>query len=372
MIKVCHMTSAHKPTDIRIFEKECVSLAKKEEYDVYLVAKGESYQSKNVNIVGIGEINRGRISRMLFTAKDIYKKALEVDADIYHFHDPELLPYGLKLKKKGKKVIFDSHENYSEQIKEKYYIPKILRGFISKVFKSYESKVTKKIDAVIFPCPMFGKHPFEGRSKRCIYINNTPILEELYDKYNEKDKDYSKPVVCYAGGLNVNRGITKLIEGSYKAGAKLILGGNFVPASYGEELKQKEEYKCVDFRGYLNRDEVLNMYEESTIGANVLLNIGQYSVLSNLSTKIYEFMSMGLPVISNDYPYAREVMEEYKFGMVVDSSNSDEIAKAITYLSNNPDIAKQMGENGRKAIKEHFNWSVDEKVLYDLYLDILE
>ena len=76
MIKVCHMTSAHKPTDIRIFEKECVSLAKKEEYDVYLVAKGESYQSKNVNIVGIGKINRGRISRMLFTAKDIYIKKL--------------------------------------------------------------------------------------------------------------------------------------------------------------------------------------------------------------------------------------------------------------------------------------------------------
>ncbi len=372
MIKVCHMTSAHKPTDIRIFEKECVSLAKKEEYDVYLVSKGESYKSKNVNIVGIGDINRGRLSRMLFTAKDIYKKALEIDADIYHFHDPELLPYGLKLKKKGKSVIFDSHENYSEQIKEKYYIPKFLRGFISKVFKSYESKVTKKIDGVIFPCPMFGKHPFEGRSKRFVYVNNTPILEELYDKYDKNDKDYSNPVVCYAGGLNANRGITKLIEGCYKSGAKLILGGNFVPASYGEELKNKVEYECVDFRGYLNRDDILKMYEESTIGANVLLNIGQYSVLSNLSTKIYEFMSMGLPVISNDYPYAREVMEKYKFGLVVDSSNSNEIASAIKYLSENPDIARQMGENGRKAIKEHFNWSIDEKVLYDLYEDILK
>ena len=199
MIKVCHMTSAHKPTDVRIFEKECVSLAKKEEYEVYLVAKGKSYDSKNVHIVGIGTNNRGRISRMLFTAKDIYKKALEINADIYHFHDPELLPYGLKLKKKGKKVIFDSHENYSEQIKEKYYIPKFLRGFISKIFKSYESKVSKKIDGVIFPCPMFGKHPFEGRSKRYVYINNTPILEELYNKYEESEKDYSTPVVCYAG-----------------------------------------------------------------------------------------------------------------------------------------------------------------------------
>ena len=372
MIKVCHMTSAHKPTDVRIFEKECVSLAKKEEYEVYLVAKGKSYDSKNVHIVGIGTNNRGRISRMLFTAKDIYKKALEINADIYHFHDPELLPYGLKLKKKGKKVIFDSHENYSEQIKEKYYIPKFLRGFISKIFKSYESKVSKKIDGVIFPCPMFGKHPFEGRSKRYVYINNTPILEELYNKYEESEKDYSTPVVCYAGGLNYNRGITHLINACYKSGAKLILGGNFVPASYGEELKKTEEYKCVDFRGYLNRDDILNMYKDSTIGANVLLNVGQYAVLSNLSTKIYEFMSMGLPVISNDYPYAREVIEKYNFGIVVNSDITDEIANAIKYLSENPKEAEEMGRNGRNAIKEHFNWSIDEKVLYDLYDDILK
>jgi len=372
MIKVCHMTSAHKSSDVRIFEKECVSLAKNEKYDVYLVAKGESYKNKNVHIVGIGESNRNRVLRMLFTAKDIYKKAAMLDADIYHFHDPELLPYGLKLKKKGKKVIFDSHENYSEQIKEKYYIPKFLRGFISKIFKSYESKVTKKIDGVIFPCPMFGKHPFEDRSRRCVYVNNTPILEELYDKYDESDKDYENPVVCYAGGLNYNRGITHLIKASYKAGAKLILGGNFVPSSYGEELKSIKEYQCVDFRGYLNREDILNMYKEAVIGANVLLNVGQYSVLSNLSTKIYEFMSMGLPVISNDYPYAREVIEKYQFGLVVDSDNIDEISSAIKYLIENPKIAKKMGENGRRAIKEHFNWSVDEKVLYDLYEDILK
>ena len=38
MIKVCHMTSAHKSSDVRIFEKECVSLAKKEEYEVYLLS----------------------------------------------------------------------------------------------------------------------------------------------------------------------------------------------------------------------------------------------------------------------------------------------------------------------------------------------
>ena len=83
-------------------------------------------------------------------------------------------------------------------------------------------------------------------------------------------------------------------------------------------------------------------------------------------------MSMGLPVISNDYPYAREVIEKYNFGIVVNSDNIDEIENAIKYLSENPKEAEEMGRNGRDAIKEHFNWSIDEKVLYDLYDDILK
>ena len=108
MIKVCHMTSAHEEEDIRIFRKECVSLAEAG-YDVYLVERGESYEKNGVHIVGVGEIPAGRLKRMTQGAKKVYAAAKALDADIYHFHDPELLPYGLKLKKAGKKVIFDSH-----------------------------------------------------------------------------------------------------------------------------------------------------------------------------------------------------------------------------------------------------------------------
>ncbi len=51
-IKVCHITSAHNSDDIRIFHKECASLAKAG-YDTYLVAKGESREEKGVHVVGV-------------------------------------------------------------------------------------------------------------------------------------------------------------------------------------------------------------------------------------------------------------------------------------------------------------------------------
>ena len=108
--RICHFTSVHSATDGRIFEKECCSLAKAG-YEVYFVAPNAKTEIKNgVHIVGVPISNRGRLYRMLCGAKIIYKEALSLNADVYHFHDPELLRFALKLKSQGKKVIFDSHE----------------------------------------------------------------------------------------------------------------------------------------------------------------------------------------------------------------------------------------------------------------------
>ncbi len=110
MVKVCHLTSVHSRFDIRIFTKECCSL-QKAGYGVNLIVadgKGDEFK-KNINIFDVGNIS-GRLRRFIYISKRILNKAKELDCNIYHFHDPELFPIALKLKKYGKKVIFDSHE----------------------------------------------------------------------------------------------------------------------------------------------------------------------------------------------------------------------------------------------------------------------
>ena len=102
-IKICHLTSVHDSTDVRVFRKECSSLAKK--YDVYLVAKGQSREENNVKIIGIGDAPDSRLKRITRFTKAVYQKGLSLDCDIYQIHDPELLPVALKLKRKGKAVI---------------------------------------------------------------------------------------------------------------------------------------------------------------------------------------------------------------------------------------------------------------------------
>ena len=373
MIKVCHLTSAHNSGDIRILKKQCVSLAKKSDYDVYLIAKGDSYTFKGVNVIGVEVDAANRIDRVLKVSKRIVEEALALDADVYQLHDPELLLYAKKLKKSGKKVIFDSHEDTYAQIMEKDYIPKALRGIIAAAYRMFENRACRFMDGAIFPCPINGRHIFENRVKNWEYIDNLPLMEEVefMSKAVEGGGENKTPAVCCVGSLTQKRGIEELINGCYEAGVKLILAGAYSPASFGEHLIQQESYKIVDFRGYCTREEVMDIYKEATIGASTLLPIGQYPSLNNLPTKVYEFMAAGLPYIISDFEYSKKVIEENNFGVSVCADEVQEIAEAIRYLNSNPDIAKEMGQNGRKAALERFNWSIEEEKLYSFYEKIL-
>lgn len=368
MKKVCHMTSAHPAGDVRIFHKECVSLARAG-YDVYLVQRGESGEVKGVHLVGISEIPPGRMARMTKGAKAVYQKALEVDADLYHLHDPELLPYALKLKKRGKKVVFDSHEMYREQIRNKTYLPGWCTRIIAAAYGCYERFVLKRIDGLVFPCLKNGEHPFAGQCARVITADNVPMLDELYERYDSSVPKEENSIV-HVGSLTYARGITHVIRAGRKAGCRVFLAGVFSPESYRAETEAMEEYACVEYLGKLDREGVVNVLQKSQIGMATLLNVGQYNQYDNLATKVYEYMSLGLPVILTRSAYNEKAMERLRFGICVDPENTEEIAEAVRYLLDHPEEARQMGENGRRAIKEAFNWDVEKEKLLSLYRDI--
>ena len=358
---ICHMTSAHDSDDIRILKKQCVSLAKNKDNKVYLVAKGDSYEYKNVQIVGIGIQSGGRLNRMLNVGRTVYKKALSLDADIYQFHDPELLPYAKKLKKRGKKVIFDSHENYKKQIMLKGYISKPFRRIIRALYSSIEAQACRYLDAVLYP---EDSSPYENIAKECVVIRNTPMLDELKPEVPYEEK---KEKVCCVGTLSEDRGIRILVKACYKEGIELVLGGRFSPPSFEDSLRNEEAFKIVDYRGKCDRQQVNQIYNECLIGADNIQRVGQYPQIRALPTKVYEYMIMGMPYFTSDFDFNKEIIDKYKCGIYVDPGDVDAVAGAIRFLLDNKEKGKQMGKNGRKLIEEEFNWSVDEKRLFDLY-----
>ena len=370
-VKVCHVTSVHQRYDTRIFHKECTSLAKAG-YDVtLLVADNKAPEVRNgVKIISAYFKPASRLDRIMHSSLVMLKYAMQVDAEIYHIHDPELLPMAKKLKQNDKKVVFDSHENYPAQIACKRYLPAALRQMTASVYKSYETSMLKYCDAVIVPCTFYGGvNIFEGRCTRTVCISNAPKLEELYNKYNPEDRKWNK-TICHVGSLTFERGITHLIKASYKAGVKLILAGEFSPNGYHEELQKMPEYQSVDYRGFVNRDSLMGIFNESNIGMATILSIGQYNTGDNFSTKVYEYMSVGLPVIVSKYTYADQAISKYKFGLSVQPDDISAIADTISQIIESPTASKEMGKAGRLAVKTEFNWAVEEKKLLHLYMSI--
>ena len=366
MIKVCHFTSAHDSFDTRIFQKECTWIAKKNEYEVYLVVQGKSRIENGVRIIGIGEKPNGRLKRMFCFSKKVYQKALELDADIYHFHDPELLWFGYKLHKKGKKVIFDSHEDTVSQIRIKPYIPKLVRRVIAKIYYVYETFICKRIDGVIYPASRNENNPFINRCKRTILLDNVPIVEDYkYDKNIEKSID-----VCCTGSLTEERGISVLLKAVRKCGCSIALAGDIDSEYYNQLIDSGLLYKH-EYKGMLNKSEVINLLSKTRIMVSNILNIGQYAEMDNLPTKVYEAMSMKMPVILSKLNLFEKLIDEYKFGICVDPSNVDEIADAISYLLSNNEVCVSMGENGRALVEKTYSWSHDIEMLYKLYDEII-
>lgn len=369
MTRVCHMTSAHNSNDVRIFYKECSSLAKGG-YDVYLVARGESREENGVHIVGLGNAPKRRLERMTSFARRVYREALRLDADIYHIHDPELLPYGLKLKRRGKKVIFDSHENYTMQIEEKQYLPMAGRILISKLYYLYESYTIKKYDAVVVPCTFNKKNIFENRAKKtAIIANYQPIIHIDFEEISAKKN--GRREMCYAGILSEANGITEAVIAAFDTQTNLVLAGRFTSEEYKNRIFSMPEFAAVDYRGILQYEDVLKMYIHANIGYYVEKPVGQNAVADTFGMKIYEFMALGLPILVDKTTYSKELIDKYSCGIYVQHDSLYEIEQAINELLNNPTHAKEMGKNGRRAVEEEFNWGTQEKILLELYRELL-
>ena len=124
-IRVCHFSSVHPWSDIRVLHKECVSLAASG-MDVTLIAVGannDEFMEHGVKVVAMNNTFRGRLNRATKFAQAVVERALQEDADIYHFHDPELLRFARQFKRRGKHIVYDVHEDLPRQIMTKQWIP---------------------------------------------------------------------------------------------------------------------------------------------------------------------------------------------------------------------------------------------------------
>jgi len=367
--KVVHLSSVHKDRDVRIFLKECGSLANTAEdrpirYDVHLVLTNVEERKENgLTIHSVSGDASNRLKRMWTTVNRVYKKALEIDADVYHLHDPELLRIALKLKRAGKKVVYDAHEDLPRQIIGKHYLR--FKKTISKVMERYENKKVRRLDAVVTATP-FIRDRFLNIHPNTVDINNFPVLSEVDMSTGNSEK---KGQVCFIGGISAIRGTKQLVQAMGKTSLRCALAGA-IPDGFRSDLESENGWKQVDELGFISRAEALKVKSESIAGIVTFLPLPNH--VNAQPNKIFEYMASGLPVIGSHFPLWKEIIEKNDCGICVDPEKPEELTNAMNYLKSNPEKAIEMGERGKKCVLEKYNWGVEEQKLLAMYDGLLQ
>ena len=373
-IKVCVITSVHPRFDTRIFNKECLSLVRSG-YDVSLiVADGLGDEEvNNLRILDVGLCNNSRVLRMSVVVWRTFKKTLEIDPEIIHLHDPELMWMIPFLRLLGKKVIFDMHEDLVKQMASKAWIVPFFRkpvayitGVACRLFLSNVS--------VVFAETSYAKsYPWINRT---VDLLNMPLVnrecKSLSKRFNHNriSVGYIGRVSELRGSLDTVRALNLLNDRGVDAHWECV--GQVSPSGHKKEMldiAKPDVVSNIIFHGRMSSVEGLDIISSCDIGLALLHPIPNY--LESYPTKMFEYMMLGIPVIASNFPLYRKIIENVSCGIVVDPQNSEEIANAIKWLMDHPDDAVLMGQNGMKAVSTKYNWVFEEQKLLVLYKGLI-
>lgn len=374
-MKIFVMTSVHRWDDTRIFFRQASSLAQRYTVELHAPAPFKYKVINGIKVFGLPrwkkETDRIKLWWILFM------RALRSDATAFHFHDPELLPLGLLLKiLTRKKVVYDVHEHYLNDILDKQWIPKCLRRLTSGIFDFFERISVPRFDAVIYTTPIVGER-YLSLSQRAISIENYPMLSIFNNSGPARPPIISNDII-YLGRVLYVRGVEEVIRSWPKVvqefpDARFLIIGDIVPESYEKHLKQVVDelhiQQNVIFCGFVNYDEAAKYLAGALAG--VVTFLPYKNNMSCLPNKLFEYMASGIPVIASDFDLYREVIESSECGLLVDPSNTSQLAEAVVYLLGNKREAQKMGRNGRKAFHDRYNWEREEHKLFETYEELL-
>lgn len=367
---IVHLTTAHIATDTRIFDKEAISLVDAG-YDVTLLAHHDKSEIREgVNIRSLGTAN-SRPERWRHTLTAM-QQARQLDADLYHFHDPELLFAGLYLSEATDSgVVFDVHEDYSHKITGREWIPEYVKPIISRGYPVAQNLISRRFDALVTVTEPIAQELRKG-GLRVEVVRNYPRTAPLPEVNGYIDREHEF-VLVYTGGLSEVRGIFRmlcLLRKLRDRGTDVTLWclGRWDPAAEPKARQYIADNGLeshVRFPGYLDYVEMFRWLKSADLGL-ALLDV-EYCK-NSIPTKIFEYMYSELPIIGTDLSAADQLLSDVYYWAVPELDTESQADTVEEVLQENTD---SVGIQARQDVEGQFSWEQEFKTLENLYSDLL-
>ncbi|EUJ18225.1 glycoside hydrolase family protein [Listeria grandensis FSL F6-0971] len=202
----------------------------------------------------------------------------------------------------------------------------------------------------------------------CIHENHTraKYIQNLYDFYPEVIHNYPStlkkggqsidlhdrlglnketPILLYQGGIQVGRGLDKIIEAAplIERGVIVFIGDGKLKEALVTQVRERQLESRVRFIPKVPLDELAMYTNQAYLGFQVLNNVcfNHYSASSN---KLFEYIMSDVPIIASGFPEIKKVVEEHRVGVVVDGHEPVSIATGVNKLVHDVELHKTSQE----------------------------
>lgn len=340
--RVVHLTSVHSPRDVRIFHKEVTSL-----------------REAGADASVIGPERRGGRAARVTRGWRLIREAKLRDADVYHVHDPELLPGALWLAHStGRPVVYDVHEYLGRTTRTKGWLPRPLRRPIALAAERIERALARRLAGTVAVNEDLAAR-FADAGARVVSVANYPRAATFPPSGPPEG-----PIVLYVGGLAARRGLALMLDAFPRVaveGARLWLAGPGDPGPLPPG---------VEHLGVIDHSEVPGLLSRAAVAWVPLQRHGNYD--RAVPTKLVEAMAAGRPVVVSDLPRQAALVRASGCGLIVPPGDPDAHAAALTRLLSDPEAAHTMGAAGREAFLAGMTFEGEARHLVALYDEILD
>ena len=367
--KVCHLTSVHNRYDPRILKKQCASLVQ-HGYDVSLLVcnglENENYQG--VKIIDLGKF-KNRFHRILCANFIMLAPVRKHQPQLIHFHDPELIPLGLLLKALGYKVIYDIHENYDTDVREKGYLNNWIRLPLWYLTRLAESLSYKYLNTII------AERYYAMRFRESTPILNYPILRDLIK--TRPERSFPEKHLLYTGNLTAIRG-AEVIAGLLNYDAELeitcigLCAEEVAGAMYRIAGNNSNRLHLIGVGEYIDSDRIMAAYSKDKWLAGIALFEASTNHENKELTKFFEYMAVGLPILATNFSAWKNLLEGKQVGHCVDITDPERVIAVIDAMYENKAHCMRMSERGKALTDSLYNWESQEQKLASYYSEVLK